>query len=149
MKRHSVPDSIGSNSGLAVVAEGCSRSKSATLLALGAAVLFFWGTSARAFTNLVQNASYEVSGGAGQFQGPGFWSQFCGSSGCVPPTSVSNWTVTGMGLSIASIRDNHNLTQLPTLASAPLPLATQEHFIFKQMVMLVAPTMLAFPKWTT
>ena len=113
----------------------CGRKQTATLLALGAAALSLWGTTALAFTNLVQNPSFENNGGAGQFVGSGFFPSYGGGIGVppvgVPATSVSNWTVTGLGASIANIRDNNYLTQWPVLASAPLPLATSGTFYFQ------------------
>lgn len=58
MKRHSVLGSIGHTTGLAVAA----------------AALSLWGTSAQALgPNLVQNPSFETNTGT-QFQGTGFFS---------------------------------------------------------------------------
>jgi len=67
MKCHSVPGSTGSSTGLTMAPATCSRKQTATLLALGAAALSLWGTSAWAFTNLVQNPSFETNNGTLQF----------------------------------------------------------------------------------
>lgn len=107
-----------------------NRKRTTTLLALGAAALSLWGTSAQALgLNLVQNSSFEDNGGAGQFQGTDFF--IFTPVGGVPATSVSGWTVTGLGAGIASIRDNKNLTQWPALASVPLPPTTSGAFYFQ------------------
>jgi hypothetical protein len=121
MKCHSV---IGCT-GLAVAAATSSSKRVANLLALGAASLSLWGTSALAFTNLVKNPSFEVNGGGGQFQGTGFFAAFG------PSTSVTDWTVTGLGQSIAVIRDNNNLSIWPALTSATLPVTTSGTFYFQ------------------
>ena len=123
MECHSV---IGCT-GLAVAAATSSSKRVANLLALGAASLSLWGTSALAFTNLVKNPSFETNGGAGLFYGMGFY----GPSGCnpaTPATSVTDWTVTGLGKSVAFIKSNNNLTQCPSYV--PLPHATDGTFYF-------------------
>ncbi|MCX5959284.1 MAG: hypothetical protein NT053_05415 [Cyanobacteria bacterium] len=100
---------------------------------MAAAALSLWGTSAQAFTNLVQNASFEVNGGACQFQGTAFYG-LVGPINNGPPacdSAFKNWTVTGLGASIANIRDNDNLSIWQALDSVIPPLTTSGTYYYQ------------------